>query len=246
MANTSLYNTLFRKTKNITKGGLPNSDNIFTLLNMKKQLFFMIFVNLIVQLGITYYIMMKNNLFEKDKEGKEDASKNRWFRIFLLIILFILIFVINIPMPIWMRFIVFSIISTIIGLFFSNLKNIYGIDIIKAAIFSTLGIFVTLLIVGIIIVSFGIKLGLKTILFLCGALLLFIITKLIFLFAGSYSTYVKTFAIIGLMLFACFIIYDTNVILQRDYQGDFVTASLDYYLDIINLFTNVLQLSGNE
>ena len=246
MANTSLYNTFFKKTKNITKGGLPNSDNIFTLLNMKKQLFFMIFVNLIVQLGITYYIMMNNNLFNKDKEGKEDKQKNMWFRIFLCVILLVLVFVINIPMPIWMRFMVFSIISTIIGLLFSNLKNIYGVDIIKAAIFSTLGIFVTLLIIGIIIVSFGIKLGFKTLLFLTGALLLLIITKIIFMFAGSYSSSMKTFAVIGLTLFACFIIYDTNVILQRDYAGDFVTASLDYYLDIINLFTNVLRLSGSE
>jgi FtsH-binding integral membrane protein len=213
---------------------------------MKKELFFMIFVNLIVQLGITYYIMMNNNLFNKDKDGKEDKNKNIWFRIFLIIILFVLIFVINIPMPIWMRFIVFSIISTIIGLLFSNFKNVYGVDIIKAAIFSTLGIFVTLLIVGIIIVSFGVKLGLKTMLFLLGSLLLLIITKIIFMFAGNYSTYVKTFAVIGLLLFACFIIYDTNVILQRDYQGDFVTASLDYYLDIINIFTNVLQLSGSD
>jgi len=213
---------------------------------MKKELFFMIFVNLIVQLGITYYIMMNNNLFNKDKDGKEDKNKNIWFRIFLIIILFVLIFVINIPMPIWMRFIVFSIISTIIGVLFSNFKNVYGVDIIKAAIFSTLGIFVTLLIVGIIIVSFGVKLGLKTMLFLLGALLLLIITKIIFMFAGNYSTYVKTFAVIGLFLFACFIIYDTNVILQRDYQGDFVTASLDYYLDIINIFTNVLQLSGSD
>jgi FtsH-binding integral membrane protein len=246
MANTSLYNALFKKQKNILKGGLPNSDNIFTLLSMKKELFFMIFVNLIVQLGITYYIMMNNNLFNKDKDGKEDKNKNMWFRIFLIIILFVLIFVINIPMPIWMRFIVFSIISTIIGVLFSNFKNVYGVDIIKAAIFSTLGIFVTLLIVGIIIVSFGVKLGLKTMLFLLGALLLLIITKIIFMFAGNYSTYVKTFAVIGLLLFACFIIYDTNVILQRDYQGDFVTASLDYYLDIINIFTNVLQLSGSD
>jgi FtsH-binding integral membrane protein len=246
MANTSLYNAFFKKQRNILKGGLPNSDDIFSLLAMKKQLFFMIFVNLIIQLGITYYIMMNNNIFNKDKDGKEDKTKNMWFRIFLMFILFVLIFVINMPMPIWMRFIVFSIISTIIGLFFSNFKNIYGVDIIKAAIFSTLGIFVTLLIVGIILVSFGVKLGLKTILFLLGALLLLIITKIIFMFAGSYSTFVKTFAVIGLFLFACFIIYDTNVILQRDYQGDFVTASLDYYLDIINIFTNVLQLSGSN
>jgi FtsH-binding integral membrane protein len=38
--------------------------------------------------------------------------------------------------------------------------------------------------------------------------------------------------------------YDTNNILQRNYYGDFITASLDYYLDIINIFSGLL--SGLE
>ena len=38
--------------------------------------------------------------------------------------------------------------------------------------------------------------------------------------------------------------YDTNSILQRNYNGDFITASLDYYLDIINIFSGLL--SGFE
>ena len=44
----------------------------------------------------------------------------------------------------------------------------------------------------------------------------------------------------GLVLFSVYIIYDTNRILQKDYFGDFVTASLDYYLDIINIFIRLL------
>lgn len=254
MANTTLYNVFFNKSKKIIKGGSTNNETIFALLTMKKDLFFMIFVNLIVQLGITYYILMNTDIFntsKSDKDNNKDTKQQNkingiWFRICMMIILFVLIFVINIPMPIWMRFIIFSLISTIIGLFLSNIKNIYGMDIIKASLISTFAIFITLLIVGIIIVSFGLKLGVKTALFLISALLLFIITKIIFMFAGNYSNYIKYFAIIGLTIFAGFIIYDTNVILQRDYQGDFITASLDYYLDIINIFTNILQLSGNE
>jgi hypothetical protein len=77
MANTSLYNALFKKQKNILKGGLPNSDNIFSLLAMKKELFFMIFVNLIVQLGITYYIMMNNNLFNLTTTYRSDSGLMR-------------------------------------------------------------------------------------------------------------------------------------------------------------------------
>lgn len=246
MANTSLYNSLF--SNRIMKGGLSKPLDIFTLLNMKKELFIMIFLNLIVQVTITYYIMMNANLFTKEKNDKsnKNISEKIMIKFFLFILLLVLIFIINMPMPSWIRFIVFSVISVIFGVILSNLKNVYGVEIIKAAIFSTIGIFVTFLFIGIAIVSFGIKLGVKTLLFLLAALLLFIITKIVFMFAVNYSNYVKSFAVIGLSIFAAFIIYDTNIILRRDYQGDFITASLDYYLDILNTFTNLLQLGGSE
>jgi len=209
---------------------------------MKKQLFFMIFLNLIVQLGITYYFMMNDTIKIDDKDKKNSG----WIRLFLLFFMIFLIFIINIPMPIGIRFIIFSIISTVFGIILSNMKTVFGMEIIRAAIFSTFGIFVTLLLVGIIIVSFGITLGVNILLFLVSALLLLIISRIIFMFAGNYSSYVKTFAVIGLFIFSLFIIYDTNVILQKDYQGDFVTASLDYYLDILNIFTNITEFMGSD
>jgi len=252
MVNTSLYNSLFSNRPLIMKGGLSKPLDILALLNMKKELFIMIFLNLLIQVTITYYVMMNVNLFQQNNNnGKNNigniTNPNKIvLRILLFIALFVLIFVINLPMPSWMRFMVFSVISTLFGIILSNLKNVYGIEIIKAAILSTIGIFATFLFFGIAIVAFGIKLGVKTLLFLLGALLLYIITKIVFMFAGNYSNYSKTFAIIGLSIFAAFIIYDTNIILRRDYQGDFITASLDYYLDIINTFVNVLHLGGNE
>ena len=45
----------------------------------------------------------------------------------------------------------------------------------------------------------------------------------------------KRISRIGVLLFALFIVYDTNNILQRNYGGDFLNASTDYFLDIINL-----------
>ena len=252
MANTSLYNTLFSNIPLVMKGGSSKPLDILALLNMKKELFIMIFLNLIIQVTITFYVMMNFNLFRQDiSNGKNNNGNNSnlnkiAFRILLFVALFVLIFIINMPMPSWMRFMVFSVISTLFGVILSNLKNVYGVEIIKAAILSTIGIFATFLVFGIAIVAFGIKLGVKTLLCLLGALLLYIITKIVFMFAGNYSNYSKTFAIIGLSIFAAFIIYDTNIILRRDYQGDFITASLDYYLDIINTFVNVLQFGGNE
>ena len=63
------------------------------------------------------------------------------------------------------------------------------------------------------------------------------------MFTGEYSNSYRLLSGIGLLLFSAFIVYDTNKILQKDYYGDFVTASLDYYLDIINIFIRLLTLN---
>ena len=44
----------------------------------------------------------------------------------------------------------------------------------------------------------------------------------------------------AIILFSMFIVYDTQKILSRNYAGDFISASMDYYLDIINLFSSLL------
>jgi uncharacterized membrane-anchored protein len=112
----------------VMKGGLSKPVDILALLNMKKELFIMIFLNLIVQVTITYYVMMNFNLFRQDiSNGKNNNGNNSKlnkivFRILLFVALFVLIFIINMPMPSWMRFIIFSFISTIFGAILSNLK----------------------------------------------------------------------------------------------------------------------------
>ena len=56
---------------------------------------------------------------------------------------------------------------------------------------------------------------------------------------------VKTLSAIGIIIFSGYIVYDTNTVLQRNYYGDFITASLDYYLDILNIFSNLTILNDN-
>ena len=45
---------------------------------------------------------------------------------------------------------------------------------------------------------------------------------------------------ISTILFSLYIIYDTYTILSFDYDGDFVTAAFDYYMDIFTVFKNLL------
>ena len=64
------------------------------------------------------------------------------------------------------------------------------------------------------------------------------------MFTGTFNMLQKAFSFIGLIIFSIYIIYDTNSILQRNYYGDFITASLDYYLDIINIFLDIVNINN--
>ena len=241
MANTSLYNSLFHKSaSSIMKGGGFNPENTLKIIQEKKTFLIMIFANLIVQLGITYYMVVNTdtNVLEK----KFNFHK---YSFFAYIPAFVLIFVMNLPMPSWLRFIFFSMFSAYMGLLLNFLKKLYGLEMIKAVIFAVFGIFISLIMFAVGLLTFGIQISNRFGIVLLFALLLLIISKIIFLFAGTYSTYSKTFAIIGLALFSIYILYDTHQILQRNYYGDFVTASLDYYLDFINIVSSLLSYNHN-
>ena len=234
MANSSIYNTLFGGVK--SGGGKKDISDMLSLIVSKKEFFILIFANLIAQLGITYYIMQKTPAADKN-------AINFWLLFGIQIILiFVLVLV---PMPSWMKFLVFSVFSYTFGLSLARLKTSYDSAMIQAAIMGTIGIFGVMMAFGAFLIMTGIKLGYQFGLALFYALLLLIIVRIVFLFMPSSSGTRRYLTIFSLMLFSVYIIYDTNRILQRNYFGDFITASLDYYLDIINIFVNLLSYNNN-
>ena len=242
MVNTSLYNHLFNGGSKLMKGGAFNPVNTMKLIQEKKTFLIMIFANLIVQLGITYYILVNTDI-QVIKQRKNSFFYRYSFIGFLP--LFVLIFIMNMPMPSWARFIVFSIFSAYMGLILNFWEKLYGLEMLKAVILSVVGVFISMIVFALGLLSFGIKLGSTFGIFLIIALLLLIISRIVFLFAGTYSLYAKMFAVFGIALFSIYILYDTQQILSRNYDGDFVTASLDYYLDFINLVSNFLNFNSN-
>lgn len=242
MVNTSLYNHLFNGGSKLMKGGAFNPVNTIKLIQEKKTFLIMIFANLIVQLGITYYILVNTDI-QVIKQRKNSFFYRYSFIGFLP--LFVLIFIMNMPMPSWARFIVFTIFSAYMGLILNFWEKLYGLEMLKAVILSVVGVFISMIVFALGLLSFGIKLGSTFGIFLIVALLLLIISRIVFLFAGTYSLYAKMFAVFGIGLFSVYILYDTQQILSRNYDGDFVTASLDYYLDFINLVSNFLNFNSN-
>lgn len=208
-----------------------------SLLKGKKELMILTFANLITQLGITYYVMNNTNVTDNDKINMKD---------FMLILLsFIIIFVlVVIPMPIWLKLILFSTFSYIWGILLASFKlKINDDNLINMAMLGSIGVFLIMFLIGAFLLVSGIALGFNTGLILFFSLLALIIAQIFSLFYKS-TMLTKTLAVIGIVIFSGYIIYDTNTILQRNYYGDFVQASLDYYLDILNMFTNLVTLNN--
>ena len=98
---------------------------------------------------------------------------------------------------------------------------------IKEALLEVVTIFIGMFILGLLSVQFGFDLRPLGVLLFFGLLAL-ILSRL-------FSPGEKKYAKIGSLLFALFVVFDTNNILKKNYGGDFIDASLDYFLDIINL-----------
>ena len=222
---------------------------VFRLINEKKGFFALILANLLFQLYITYYVSENINI-EKEKEQEQEKDKDannydmKYIGAMVATIVIILILAL-VTMPSWMKFILFSLFSAAFGILLAYRK--YGLDsgVIRSALVGTASIFVTMFVFGVALIMSGIKLGFMTALILFFALLALIIISIVQYFIVQSSLLKKLIVIASLIIFSIYIVYDTNTILQRDYGGDFISASLNYYLDLINIFTALLSEGGD-
>jgi len=237
MAYSALYHNLFGNKK----GGNPNKrsfQDIIKLFNEKKGFLLKIFSNLIFQLIVTFIVAIK-------AQGYDILNTNMsmiGMFILTLVILF-LIFIIQNPI---IKFILFTIFSILFGLMLSRTLMVSSPEIIKTALIGTLSIFVTMFLFTIFLLMIGVNLDDRFGLILLFALIIMIITMVVLHFMDKYSAYKKIISGILLFLFSLFIVYDTSNILTREeymYNGDYITASMDYYLDIINIFVNMLSIN---
>ena len=202
-------------------------QSFLSLAYSKRKFLLMVFSNLIVQLGITYYIMEHVNVSVYEKIG---------FLLSLILQLAIIYVMFIVPNPI-IKFILFSMFSLITGLHLTYLKKTYDKEAIKAAVESALGIFGAMFVFGVALVIFGVKFGPKVGIFLLLSLFILIIARLISIITNTAN---RLLSLISVILFSAFVVYETNLILRRNYYGDFIMASFSYYIDILNLFIGSL------
>jgi len=86
---------------------------------------------------------------------------------------------------------------------------------------------------------------------LIAVLMVFILFGLIAIFLPNSRTLNLVYASIGAIIFSLYIIYDTQLMVGGSHKyslspEEYVFASLNLYLDIINLFMYILQIIGNS
>ena len=204
--------------------------------NLQKKIPFMaaVFGHLIFQIFIAYRAAEATT---RNVNMKTVAESNRLFLGLASIML--ILFMTFVPLPIPVKVAVFGIISFLGGM------SIHDIPNLQEALLEVIGIFILMFTMGVFTVQMGYNLNILGIV-LIFSLLAVLIARVINVYSSrsldSRVSRNKSYTKILTLIFALFVVYDTNTILQRNYSGDFVNASLDYFLDIINL----LRLSENE
>jgi FtsH-binding integral membrane protein len=209
-----------------------NPKKLFDIMNTKKVFLLQIFTNLIFQILVTFVIFYNIKI--------DIINNNNISLIFLVLLQFGIIFIFSFfEIPIFFKFLLMTLFSSIWGLILIGLKKHVSPEVVKTAIFGALGIFICIFIFGLLLVAFGVYLDYRFGFLLLGLLLLLIITTIVLRLMNKYNGVHKGIAIISIILFSLFIIYDTNNILYNDTK-DVIGASMDYYLDIMNIFINIV------
>jgi FtsH-binding integral membrane protein len=233
-----------------------NISKLFKLISEKKIFLILIFLNLLFQHYITYYVSANINLDagkdkdkDKDKDKNKDKDKDKENNAYNTIIIasyiicFILIIIlVFVPMSAWLKFIIFSLFSVAYGVIFISIKNYFDPNILHSTVIGSIIVFAFMIFFGIAISGF--KLTNSVAFGLFYAILVLIIVSVVQYYTYYYSFIKKLLLIAVAILFTLYIVNTTNNVLHRNYEGDFVTASFDYYIDNSN-FLNALKIHNN-
>ena len=198
------------------------------ITEQKRVLLTNTFINLLIQIFIVY---ISSVLVSRNENMNEFVNSNLiWIILSYFILVFILIlarFRIYFNLSIPVRFTIFALISVISGILLSNVHNIERI------LLDVFVIFMALVCAGILSVRMNMDLS-----FIGGILSLILFSILIYRIVNINNSDNKYSEIIGNIIgivFALFVVVDTNSILQNDYDGNFINASFNYFTDVLQL-----------
>lgn len=219
----------------------------FAKLLKQKQLFLTsVYVTLIVELIVTFTIVYQ---FRNHPALSKATKQSFWLYLILSFGLILVLTLLN--LPIWLKLLLFTAFAVVTGGLLHNASYTMPTALIDQALFGAIGVFVTMTVLAFVLAAAGVDLGFMG-LILLAALLGLLVATLVMILMGKtrdendkLTVGYKVLLVIGLILFSVYIMYSTNIMLQKDYGFDFVSAAIDLYLWFINVFTNLLVLESD-
>ena len=211
-----------------------------SLIETNKSFLTCLFSNLIFQLLLTFGILLYCN-------EHKIVLPTVFFVLFSILSLVLLILIMIMNWSVYTKFILYTIFSILFGFIISSdtIKSNIQNDMIKKVLLGTIGIFFILMIIGFVISYMNIDLSLLggTLIFI---LSIYVLVEIIGIFFPYSNTTNKVMIYIGLVIFSFCVIYDINLVLQNKMKLDCVSSSLGLYLDFINIFLKLLQISNKN
>ena len=178
-----------------------------------------VFLNLLFQTMVMYIAAKKSTQLIGPPINHRDIA-------LYLIKTMLLILIAFVPMPIVPKFILLTLFSALVG---SAIRSRPGLE---DALKETTYIFALMVLMGVVSLQLGIDLRPMGIFLFISLLVILVIRLLDF----RRKDFVKILSVVVAM----FVVYDTNNILQRNYEGDFIDATLDYFQD----FSSILNIQS--
>jgi FtsH-binding integral membrane protein len=192
------------------------------LLKQKAPFMSKVFANLILQGGVAYTAALQRS---------PHVARN--ILVYTLMFVMAVLAMIFASLSIQVRFFLFTIISMLFGAILGAARDLDK-RVIQETLGDIVGVFVAMFVLGAISVQFNVNIFPLALLLLMGLIGLMISRAVVS--TEKRSAFSKAFVVV----FAVYILVDTNLILQRNYSGDFVDASFDYFTDISQMFSGLV------
>lgn len=219
------------------------SKTLSQLVKGKEKFLVSVYSILILQLVGTFVLLRAI----RDHPDLSEATKKNFIWLALASIALV-VFISWLPLPTWAKLVAFSLFSVLVAGILNVIASRVSEELVNQALISTILIFVGMSAVAVALAAMGVHLGWMGVYLLAAliALLIASIVSIVFSAAGKENTKARrALLIVGMVLFSMFVVYDTNIILQKDYALSSVDAALDFYLNFINLFTRTLALDSS-
>ena len=209
-----------------------------TLLKNKSSFLLSTYTLLVAQLAITFGIVyaFRNN-------PKVATITRQSLLLYFVLTLGLILVLSFVPMPDWLKLVLFTVFAVIFGGLLHSTSIVIAKEHVDNALKSTVAVFIAMSIFGVILAYFGFDLSWLMLLLIAGLIGL-LVAGLLIMTLNKSTLLLKAFYIISIVLFSCFVLVYTNMIIQPSYKGTYIDAAISFYLDFVNIFSASMGLEA--